>query len=86
MKIKDEFVTQTVENEHIMVAVDSNIFSGLVRSNKTAAFIIEQLKTNVTREEIIEKMLSRYDGVRSTIEKDVDMVIENLKKIGALDE
>ncbi len=86
MKIKDEFVTQTVENEHIMVAVDSNIFSGLVRSNKTAAFIIEQLKTNVTREEIIEKMLSRYDGVRSTIEKDVDMVIENLKRIGALDE
>ncbi len=86
MKIKDEFVTQTVENEHIMVAVDSNIFSGLVRSNKTAAFIIEQLKTNVTREEIIEKMLSHYDGVRSTIEKDVDMVIENLKRIGALDE
>lgn len=86
MKIKDEFVTQTVENEHIMVAVYSNIFSGLVRSNKTAAFIIEQLKTNVTREEIIEKMLSHYDVVRSTIEKDVDMVIENLKRIGALDE
>ncbi len=86
MKLRDEFVMQTTEDENIMVAVDSKIFSGLVRSNKTAAAIIEQLRAEVTRDEIVEKMLSKYDAPRSIIESDVDMVIENLRKIGALDE
>lgn len=86
MKLRDEFVMQTTEDENIMVAVDSKIFSGLVRSNKTAAAIIEQLRAEVTRDEIVEKMLSEYDAPRSVIESDVDMVIDNLRKIGALDE
>lgn len=86
MKLRDEFVMQTTEDENIMVAVDSKIFSGLVRSNKTAAAIIEQLRAEVTRDEIVEKMLSEYDAPRSIIESDVDMVIDNLRKIGALDE
>lgn len=86
MKLRDEFVMQTTEDENIMVAVDSKIFSGLVRSNKTAAAIIEQLRAEVTRDEIVEKMLSKYDAPRSVIESDVDMVIDNLRKIGALDE
>lgn len=86
MKLRDEFVMQTTEDENIMVAVDSKIFSGLVRSNKTAAAIIEQLRAEVTRDEIVEKMLSKYDAPRSIIESDVDMVIDNLRKIGALDE
>lgn len=86
MKLRDEFVMQTTEDENIMVAVDSKIFSGIVRSNKTAAAIIEQLRAEVTRDEIVEKMLSKYDAPRSVIESDVDMVIDNLRKIGALDE
>lgn len=86
MKLKDEFVMQTVDDENIMVAVDSKIFSGLIRSNKTAATIIEQLRADVTRDDIVEKMLSQYDAPRSIIESDVDMVIDNLRKIGALDE
>lgn len=86
MKLRDEFVMQTTEDENIMVAVDSTIFSGLVRSNKTAAAIIEQLRTDITRDEIVEKMLSKYDAPRSIIESDVDMVIDNLRKIGALNE
>lgn len=77
---------QTVDDENIMVAVDSKIFSGLIRSNKTAATIIEQLRADVTRDDIVEKMLSQYDAPRSIIESDVDMVIDNLRKIGALDE
>lgn len=86
MKLKDEFVMQTVDDENIMVAVDSKIFSGLIRSNKTAATIIEQLREDVTRDDVVEKMLSQYDAPRSIIESDVDMVIDNLRKIGALDE
>lgn len=86
MKIKDDFVTDTVGNDHILVATDSNTFSGFVRSNTTASFIIEQLKSNTTRDKIINAMLVKYDAPKEVIEKDVDMVLCNLRKIGALDE
>lgn len=86
MKLCDDFVTETVDNEHIMVATNSKRFSGLVRSNKTAAFIIEQLKTDITREDIIQIMLQKYDAPRSAVERDVDMVLTNLRSIGALNE
>ncbi len=86
MRLCDDFVTETVDNEHIMVAADSKRFSGLVRSNKTAAIIIEQLKNDVTREDIIQTMLQKFDAPRSVIERDVDMVLTNLRSIGSLNE
>lgn len=43
MKLRDTFITYTAGEEHTMVATEG--FSGVVRSNKTAAFIIEKLKS-----------------------------------------
>ena len=39
MKLKDGFVTHDMGGEQIMVSTGSTAFSGLVRSNGTAAFI-----------------------------------------------
>ena len=44
MKLKDTFVTQEMDVEQVMVEADGG-FAGMVRSNATAAFIIDQLKT-----------------------------------------
>lgn len=47
MKLKDTFVTQEMDGEQVMVEADGG-FAGMVRSNATAAFIIDQLKTETT--------------------------------------
>ena len=57
-----------------------------VRSNATAAFIIDQLKTETTKDAILDAMEKKYDASRAVMTEDVDMVLGNLKKIGALDE
>ena len=44
MKLKDEFITYETDGEQIMVAAGTDSFSGLVRSNETAGFIVECLK------------------------------------------
>ena len=44
MKLKDTFVTQEMDGEQVMVEADGS-FACMVRSNATAAFIIDQLKT-----------------------------------------
>ena len=86
MKLRKGFITHESNGEHITVTAGNTAFNGLVRSNKTAGFIVECLKKNVTKEEIIHKMLDKYDACEETITKDVDMILARLQEIGAIDD
>ena len=85
MKLKKEFITHTSGDEQLMISAGGS-FNGMVRSNKTAAFIIDLLKEDTTKEEIVDKMLEVYDAEREVIAADVDKVIDALLSIGAIDE
>lgn len=85
MKLREEFITHESEIGQVMVATGNVPFSGLVRSNHTAAFIINCLKTEVTQEQIVERMEKTYGVSKKTAGKDVAMVIDKLKSIGAID-
>jgi hypothetical protein len=84
MKLKDDFITHNDGSEQIMVGVGTQ-FNGLVRSNSTAAFIVDCLKSDTTEEEITAKMLEIYDAPKEVISADVSKIIETLKGIGALE-
>lgn len=87
MKLKTGFITHKVGKEQMMVAAGpaARIFHGMVRSNETAAFIIDCLKKDTTEEAIVNAMAERYDAPRETIEQDVHQVIAQLQGIGALE-
>ena len=84
MKLKDTFVTYSSGDDYIVVATEG--FSGMARGNKTAAFIIEQLKTPTTPERIVDAVAARFDAPRRTIERDVAGILARLRSIGALEE
>lgn len=88
MKLHNGFITYTTGNEQIMVAAGSasEVFRGMVRSNATAAFIIDCLKEEITLEALTDKMCNRYDAPREMISRDLARVLDTLRKIGALDE
>lgn len=86
MKLRKGFITHESNGEHITVTAGNTAFNGLVRSNKTAGFIVECLKENVTKEEIVQKMLDKYEACEETITKDVDMILARLQEIGAIDD
>ena len=69
MKLRNGFITYNSGSEQIMVAAGaaSDVFRGMVRSNATAAFIIDCL-------------------AREIIVRDLQKVLDTLRKIGALDE
>lgn len=48
MRLKAEFITHEGAEEHITVSTGNASFSGMIRSNRTAGFIIECLKKDVT--------------------------------------
>ena len=85
MKLKSTFITHNSGNEQLMISAGGD-FNGMVRSNSTAAEIINILKNETTREAIISAMLDKYEVEEAVVSADVDKVIEALRGIGAIDE
>lgn len=85
MKLKESFITY--ENGDDNILMDSSAkFSGLVHSNSTAAYIVECLKTETTENEIVQKMLAKYDATEEQISEGVKSILTKLRSIGAIDE
>ena len=61
-------------------------FSGLVKGNKTAAFIVDLLKEDTTEEKIVDAMCAKYNASREEIASDVSMVLGKLRSINAIEE
>jgi len=86
MKLKKDIVTQDILDEQFLISLNDDSFQGMVRSNPTAAFIIEQLKKETTRDEIVDAMFKEYDADRKTIEADVDNILDMLKSYDVIEE
>jgi hypothetical protein len=86
MKLTEGFITHELDGEQIMVSAGKVQFTGMARSNETAAFIVDCLKTETTQEEIVDKLLERYDAPRDVVARDVETILEKLRGIGALTE
>lgn len=88
MQLKKTFITRKVADMQIMVPVgeSAQVFSGFVKSNKTAAYIVELFRNDITEEQAVEKVLEKYEVDRETALRDVRMVIENLQSIHAFEE
>lgn len=86
MKLKDGFITHESDGEYVVVSAGGNGFNGMIRCNLTAGAIIELLKTETDETAVVEAMLAAYDASREEITAAVQSVLENLRRIGALDE
>lgn len=86
MKLKEGFVTQQMGDEQIMVATGTANFSGLVRSNPTAAFIVDCLKEDTTEVQIVQCILDKYEVSEAVAAADVKKILAKLRSIDALDE
>ncbi len=86
MKLKYEYVINTVANQ--IVAVPLNCGNGkqnIIKTNQTGAFILELLKNDIQKEQIIEKICSEYEiADLDKLNLWVDSFIEKLKSADVL--
>lgn len=87
MKLKQTFITQDYRGQQLMVRVGSGRgFHGLVRSNETAAFLVNRLKRETTEAELVAALTEEYDVDAARAAAGVREVLEKLRSIGALEE
>ncbi len=83
MKLKYNFVINKVADDIVAVSVGGtdDSFNGYIKLNETGAFIFKMLKSNTTREKIIDSLSSKYpDASLEDIIDSVDTLIEKLNK------
>lgn len=85
MKLSDAFLSHDDGDEKIVVSTGAAKFSGLVRGNETAGFIFTCLEQETTVDEIVAKMLAKYDAPKEIIRRDVKKIVSQLREIGAID-
>ena len=62
MKLNSGFLAHNDGDQKLLVSTGATDFSGLVRSNATAGFIIECLEKETSEKEIVAKMQKKWDS------------------------
>ena len=87
MKLKKGFITHVLQGQQMMVASGpaAKTFRGIVRSNETAAFIIDCLKSETTEQAITARLCAEYDVSEERAAAGVHGVVNKLREIGAIE-
>ena len=84
MKLSKGFIMHDDGEDKLLVPIGSAEFSGLVRGNETAGFIINALMKDTTVDNIVQGIMKKYDAPENVVRSDVEKIIAQLRKIGAV--
>lgn len=85
MKIKKGLSVNAMGDEFVVVADDPEIFRGMIKLNKSGAFVFEMMQKQASKEEIVDKMLEKYDIDEQTAARDIDEYIEVFRTAGLIE-
>ncbi len=65
IKTKKGFLLRRLGKEYMVVPVGeaSKDFNGMIRLNETGAFYWQELEKGITKNELVRKMLERFEGL-----------------------
>lgn len=88
MKIKDGFILKDVAGSNIVIATGERkmSFNGVMTFNEVGAEVFKLLDGTNTVEAITEKIAADYNTDIGTVKKDVNTLIEKMKRYGLIDE
>ena len=86
MKLNEGFIVHEIKGETMLVPTGNMSFSGIVKGNRTFGVLLELLKYDITWEELITAMRDRFEAPEGVIESDMARHLDELRKIGAIEE
>ena len=83
MKLKPDFQIVQMANDYMLVPTGDQIdsFNGTVILNEVSAFMLNQLKEELEKEDLVERLVMEFDVEYATAREDADDAIEKMKRI-----
>lgn len=65
LKTKKGFILRRMGEEYMVVAIGkaSEAFNGMIQMNETGAFFWKELEQGITEDDLVAKMVERYEGL-----------------------
>ena len=88
MKASTGFILRNLAGEYVVMPAGDNIgaFGGAILMNELSAFVWEQLKVSVSRDEVLARILDRYEVEEKTAAADLDALLAEMKRMGIIEE
>ena len=87
MKVKSDFLLKKIAGSYVVVPIRTRAvdFSGIIKLSDSGAFLWKLLEEGATREELIAKLLDKYEVDEATASADVDRFIGKLEEADLLE-
>lgn len=72
-------------DEFVVVADDPEVFRGMIKLNKSGAFVFELIQAETSKKDIIDKIVKKYDIDEKTASDDLIEYIETFKAAGLIE-
>lgn len=88
MRASTGFILRNLAGEYVVMPAGDNIgaFGGAILMNELSAFVWEQLKVSVSRDELLARILDRYEVEEKTAATDLDALLAEMKRMGIIEE
>jgi hypothetical protein len=87
MKFVDGFEIVHIADEHIAVPVgeQKDCCQGVIVLNEAAAFLLEEMKHEITIDDLLLKLVSNYDVDESKARDDIIKMVGSLNELGLIE-
>ena len=88
MRVKDDFILRQIAGESLLIPVGEAALSvnGLIALSESGCLLYERLKTDCTRQDLINLLLQEYEVTEEIAGADVDAFLEQMRALKMLDE
>ena len=80
MKLKDGLFLKEMGDEFVVTAKSPDVFRGIIKLNKSGAFVFGLMNEGLSDDEIIAGMCEKYDVDSDTAKADYERFAEVFKK------
>ncbi len=85
MKIKAGLSLNVMGDAFVVVADDPEVFRGMIKLNKSGAFVFDLMQAETSEKDIIDKIVKKYDIDEKTASDDLIAYIETFKAAGLIE-
>ena len=86
MKLKPEFEIVKVADDYTLIPLGEQMeqFNGTVVLNEVSAFLLNLMKNDVSKEELVRALTAEYEVDEETARADVEKALSKMTEIGII--
>ncbi len=85
MRLKKGLKIEEIDGRYIAIGGENSDFNGMISMNKTGKFIAELLYSEISKEEIVEKICDEYEVEKIRAGEDLERFLKILSDADLID-